>query len=79
MLTTTPFDDLPLTTASEVWSLCAVIYAYWTGTYPISTKTTPQSTPELAAGHWEPWETTRPRPFLRSRSFIASVLRLDPA
>jgi hypothetical protein len=82
-LTTTPADDLSLTTASEVWSLCAVIYACWTGIYPISTKTTTQSTPdlraELAVGRWKPWETTRPWPFQGFEEIIASGLRLDPA
>ncbi|MGA4849400.1 protein kinase domain-containing protein [Streptomyces sp. G5(2025)] len=81
-LTTTPADDLPLTTASEVWSLCAVIYACWTGTYPISTRDTPQSTPELRAelalGRVKPWADTRPWPFAEFEDILTSGLQTDP-
>ncbi|MET8827292.1 hypothetical protein ABZX40_15040 [Streptomyces sp. NPDC004610] len=82
-LTTTPADDLPLTTASEVWSLCAVLYACWTGTYPISTRDTTQSTPELRAelarGQVKPWAATRPCPYPAFEEIITGGLQTDPA
>ncbi|TGB15491.1 hypothetical protein [Streptomyces sp. MZ04] len=81
-LTTTPADDLPLTPASEVWSLCAVIYACWTGTYPISSRTTTQTTPELreelAAGRIKPLRQTRPWPFAAFEDIITGGLNTDP-
>jgi serine/threonine protein kinase len=82
-LTTNPTDDLPLTRSSEVWSLCAVIYACWTGHYPISSKDTTQTTPELRAelarGETKPWMAVRPWTFSRFEELISSGLQLDPA
>ncbi|MCX4669638.1 hypothetical protein OG453_23630 [Streptomyces sp. NBC_01381] len=81
-LTTTPADDLMLTCASEVWSLCAVIFACWTGTYPISSKTTTQTTPELrkelSLGQVKPWQDVRPWPYASFEEIITSGLQHDP-
>lgn len=82
-LTTTPADDLTLTRESEVWSLCAVIYACWTGHYPISSKDTTQTTPdlhaELATGQIKPWAAVAPWPFPRFETLIDRGLQHDPA
>lgn len=82
-LTTPPADDLTLTRPSEVWSLCAVIYACWTGHYPISSKDTTQTTPDLraalAAGQVKPWPTVQPWKFPEFEELISSGLQIDPA
>ncbi|MGW6317568.1 protein kinase domain-containing protein [Streptomyces sp. NPDC055099] len=81
--TTAPADNLVLTRESEVWSLCAVIYACWSGHYPISSKDTTQTTPdlhaELATGHVKPWDAVAPWPFARFERLTDRGLQHDPA
>ncbi|MET9553612.1 lipopolysaccharide kinase InaA family protein [Streptomyces sp. NPDC006645] len=82
-LATKPSEHLELTTASEVWSLCATIYACWTGIYPISEKNTQLSTPalraELAQGRCRDLTITRPWAFPAFEKAILAGLTMDPA
>ncbi|MCX4664061.1 protein kinase domain-containing protein [Streptomyces uncialis] len=82
-LATAPSEHLELTTSSEVWSLCATIYACWTGVYPISERDTRLSTPELRAelarGRCRPLSSVRPWTFPAFEEAIASGLVIDPA
>ncbi|MGW1295877.1 hypothetical protein [Streptomyces sp. NPDC002533] len=81
-LATKPSEQLELTTASEVWSLCATIYACWTGVYPISEKETTLSTPalraDLALGQYRPLPTVRPWAFPAFEGIISAGLVIDP-
>ncbi|MFJ8842854.1 hypothetical protein ACIRFF_08120 [Streptomyces cyaneofuscatus] len=80
-LATGPTEHLELTTASEVWSLCATVYACWTGVYPISAKDTGLSTPalraELARGQCRPLVDVRPWPFPAFEDAISAGLTID--
>ncbi|MFI7088123.1 hypothetical protein ACIBUR_31580 [Streptomyces anulatus] len=82
-LATGPSEHLELTTASEVWSLCATIYACWTGVYPISAKDTKLSTPalraELARGEYRPLADVRPWAFPAFEEAISAGLTIDSA
>ncbi|MEU8560573.1 hypothetical protein AB0C45_03695 [Streptomyces cyaneofuscatus] len=82
-LATKPSEHLELNTASEVWSLCATIYASWTGVYPISEKDTKLSTPdlraELARGQYRPLSIVRPWAFSAFEDIVSTGLVIDPA
>ncbi|MQT00698.1 protein kinase domain-containing protein [Streptomyces jumonjinensis] len=81
-LATPRTQHLTLTTQSEVWSLCAVLYACWTGVYPISEKDTMQSTPELRAelaeGKCRDLSITRPWAFPEFEELLLSGLVIEP-
>ncbi|WP_369042254.1 protein kinase domain-containing protein [Streptomyces sp. Midd1] len=81
-LSTPKTQHLTVTPVSEVWSLCAVIYACWTGIYPISAKDTMQSTPELRAelaeGKVRDFAITRPWRFPAFEELVMSGLSVDP-
>lgn len=81
-LATRPDRHLALTTASEVWSVCAVVYACWTGVYPISERDTTQSTPalraDLATGDYRDLAMVRPWPFPEFENLITSGMAIDP-
>lgn len=81
-LATPKTQHLNLTTQSEVWSLCAVVYACWTGVYPISEKDTLQSTPdlraELAQGKCRDIETVRPWKYPEFEEIIRAGMVIDP-
>lgn len=80
-LATKPSEHLELTAASEVWSLCATIYACWTGIYPISEKDTRLSTPELRAelarGQVRPLSAVRPWRFPAFEEILSTGLVID--
>ncbi|MFJ5734727.1 protein kinase family protein [Streptomyces microflavus] len=82
-LATKPSESLELTTVSEVWSLCATIFACWTGVYPISGKDTQLSTPalraELARGRCRDLASIRPWPFPAFEDIVMTGLSIDPA
>ncbi|MFD4482370.1 hypothetical protein ACFVXC_35225 [Streptomyces sp. NPDC058257] len=82
-LATKPSQGLELSTASEVWSLCATIFACWTGVYPISEKNTQQSTPalraELARGRCRDLTSIRPWPFAAFEDIVMTGLSIDPS
>lgn len=81
-LSTPKTQHLTVTPASEVWSLCAVLYACWTGLYPISSVDTMQSTPELRAelaeGKVRDLDIARPWRFPEFEALLMSGLQLDP-